>query len=530
MRAPSPEDNVSQLALESELGDSTAIPATTGAAVLRGGAWKVLGATLPQIYTLIVSIVAARVLGPDGTGRQSFIAFSEATAISLLSLGLPAALMRYVAEMVGAGRVPSAKALFAWAWRLEAVAAAAGGALFLAFALAGAQPRSAWMFAAAVCLFGVFGTVPAAVLTGLQLWRKAVVNTVVTGAAATAGTVLVLYLGGGISGMIAVEAVASIASLIWATLLARRPLAEIVAAPAAGERVLRRSVLRYGAAASAGVVLELIVWRRSEFFFLAGYSTDAEIAFYSIAFAIANAVIRLPSTAAATMAPAVANLLGSGEHDRIRSGFSRALRLIAFFTFPVVALVLALGPSLVRLLWGDNFAPAGHVLLVLAASSVVVPFATVSYATLAGLGSIRPMLIADSLAALVDIGLAFALVPHHGAMGAAVANAAAQVASCLPLVFYASHRLGPIRIEGRALAGILVASTGCGLAAWGTNIALGDLAGVLVGAFVGICSLLAIGRAAGMLTADDALWITEAAPGTVRRFVAPVARMASRRL
>src|SRR4051794_6487794 len=47
--------------------------ATTGARVFGGGIWKMLSNALPQIYTLILSVAAARDLGPSGMGRQSFI-------------------------------------------------------------------------------------------------------------------------------------------------------------------------------------------------------------------------------------------------------------------------------------------------------------------------------------------------------------------------------------------------------------------------------------------------------------------------
>ena len=40
-----------------------------------------LANALPQLYALVLSVVAARYLGPSGMGRQSFIAFIEATTM-----------------------------------------------------------------------------------------------------------------------------------------------------------------------------------------------------------------------------------------------------------------------------------------------------------------------------------------------------------------------------------------------------------------------------------------------------------------
>ena len=75
-------------------GAQTAAAATTGARVVRGGLWKMLANALPQLYALVLSVVAARYLGPSGMGRQSFIAFIEATTITLLSGSFSLALMR----------------------------------------------------------------------------------------------------------------------------------------------------------------------------------------------------------------------------------------------------------------------------------------------------------------------------------------------------------------------------------------------------------------------------------------------------
>jgi O-antigen/teichoic acid export membrane protein len=95
-----------------------AADATTGASVLRGGAWNVAGAFVPQFGLLAISIAAARFLGPERFGRQSFIAFVEVSALTLFTAGLPLALARYVGTALGEGRGDVAGGLFGWVWRL----------------------------------------------------------------------------------------------------------------------------------------------------------------------------------------------------------------------------------------------------------------------------------------------------------------------------------------------------------------------------------------------------------------------------
>jgi O-antigen/teichoic acid export membrane protein len=483
---------------------------TTGAGVLRGGLWKLIESTLPQVYTLIVSIVAARVLGPDGMGRQSFISFVELSAIALLTAGLPTALMRYVGETTGAGRPEAARRLFAWAWSIELVAALAGIGILAGVGLAGAEPQAAWVLAGVVASTSILQATPAALLTGLQRWRQASIAGLVAGGLATVATVVVLLLGGGITGMFAVEALASTIGLLWTGALARRAI--VVVAPTMGPRdaALRRAVTRFGLAASVAVVLDLIVWHRFEFFFLNHYSTEAEIAYYSIAFAVVNGLIRLPAAAASVFAPAAANLFGAGEFNRIRTGFGRAFRLILLVTLPTVALVLALGPAAIRTIWGEDYERAGDVLLILAGASVALPFSILCGALLAGLGRIRVPIVVDIIAAAVDVGLAFLLIPDHSAIGAAVANAGAQITAGGLTLVYALRVIRPVRLEPGLAARVTAAAAGAGLAAWLVQWSLSEPLGLVLGLAAGVSTLLVLCAAFRVMAADDAEWLAGA--------------------
>ena len=65
--------------------------------------------------------------------------------------------------------------------------------------------------------------------------------------------------------------------------------------------------------------------------------------------------------------PAVANLVGTGQDERIRRGFWRAMRLLVLATFPLVAGVAVAGPALLELAYGAAYSDAGPVLLAMLA-------------------------------------------------------------------------------------------------------------------------------------------------------------------
>jgi len=257
---------------------------SAGATVFRGSAWQTLGRLLPQAYTIVTSIVAARILGASGLGRLTFIVFVQVTLVTALTANLPNATSRFVAEAVGAGEAGGVHALRRLALRAEAAAALVGAATLLTIAALGAQPRWAWGFAAIACASSVLQTVPSSLLIGLQRWREASIIGLTTGACAVVAKITVLEAGLGIAGMLGVDSVTMTVNFLAAGILARRATAAIAAPSTVGARGRAQRAWRYALLGSPTVFLTYVVWGRSEVFFLDRFSSDAQIAIYSLAF------------------------------------------------------------------------------------------------------------------------------------------------------------------------------------------------------------------------------------------------------
>jgi O-antigen/teichoic acid export membrane protein len=470
---------------------------TTAAALIRGGAWNTASRVVPQLYVLAISIAGARFLGAEAFGRQSFIAFVELSLILFLTGGLSVAATRYVGDALGRRQPEAVVSLVRWVWRVQALAALAGGSVLVLAAAAGADPEAAWLLAAVACTLGILHSAPSALLAGAQRWRAASVVGLVTGAGSTVATIAVLAAGGGITGMFAVEAVVVAVNLGWTTLLARRALAEVAPSrrgrlSGAAWRELRGRVWGYGIATAYGVSLTLIIWRRSEFFFLEHYSTDTQIALYSVVFAVVSALIQLPDAIAAIALSAVATLSSAGHAERIRAGFSRALRLVSFVALPVTALALALGPELLPLVYGPEFEDTRPILLIMLAPFPLLPLLSLSRSVLAGLGRLRVPLLVETGAAVLNLTLAVLLIADHGAVGAAIANVAAQTAAAVLILAYGIRSVGAIPWRPLTLWRAMVAALGTGLAAWGGVLALPGAAGLVLGTAAGLVVLAAL--------------------------------------
>lgn len=487
---------------------SPAAAATTGRSVLHGGLWTAASKLLPQVYVVIVSVVAARFLGPDGMGQQSFIAFALMSTILVFTGGLPVALMRFVGESVGAGRPGVVRTLMRWAWALELWAALLGALLLVVVGVYRPELRSAWIAAGVACALAILHTVPSAVLVGLQRFRQLSVVSMTTGLMSVFLTIAVLAAGYGITGMFVVEVLLSLVNLLWASRLAKRALAELDAEAEPADDVKKR-ILPYAGWVSLNLLLTFVVWRRSEFFFLAAYSPDAQLAFYSIAFGAVAALLKITNIASGVAAPAVATLLGGGERERLSSGVARASRLTLHLALPLTALVLALSPLLVRLAYGADFAPAASVLLVLLVSVPLIALTTFSGSVLSGLGVVKPPLAWAAVATVVNVLAAVLLVPRHGALGAAVANGLAQAVAGVPQVVMVRRRLPGVRLGAANLVRMAVAG-GVAAAAARAGSELGGWGGLLCGAGLGVAALAAGLLLLRPLATEDVRWLAGA--------------------
>jgi O-antigen/teichoic acid export membrane protein len=176
-------------------------------------------------------------------------------------------------------------------------------------------------------------------------------------------------------------------------------------------------------------------------------------------------------------------------------------------TLPLTAGLAAVGPELLRLVYGDEYREAGTVLLAVVG---VVPFlavSSISVSFLAGLGDARTPLIAGLFAAVVNVALAFALVPRYDALGAGLANTGAQVAATVALYAAARRASGPVEWRPASLVRGVAAAAACALASVGVLSAISGPGGLVLAIAAGAVAFTALALALRALSTDDAAWL-----------------------
>jgi O-antigen/teichoic acid export membrane protein len=479
-----------------------------GGSVLRGGAWQSASRVLGQGYTLVVSIVAARYLGAAGMGRLVFITYVYTTIVALLSAGLPIAVNRFTAELLGSGRPDAIRSLYVWARRIEAGAAALGGGILVTVFLAGAEPRGAWLAAAVACSASALHTIPNAILLGARRWRQASLVGVASGIIGAAVKLVLLAAGQGIAALVAVDACVALANLAVASWLARGTVGQRHDVAPPSDLIPRAA--RYAAASTLAVVLGLVVLQRSEIIFLQRFTDDVEIALYSLPYSAVEMLNLFPAMLAVAAASAFATLFGAQAHDRIQRGFGRACRLTVLLTLPLTAAAITLGPDALLIAYGDDFSGTGPVLVVLLLAFPVFSLMAMSTSVVQGFGKQRAPLVALGVAAATAITLDLLLIPRFESVGAAIAHAAAQVVASVLLLAYALRLVGGIERDAGALLRLIVLSAGAAGAAIVPVLLLATVPGFLLGGLAFLCSFALLAVVLRPIPAVDAAWLGDA--------------------
>jgi O-antigen/teichoic acid export membrane protein len=374
------------------------------------------------------AVITARALGPAGRGE-----FVLATLwVGLFALVLPMSIGYGFIYHIGQRRISLSEALsnsltFALVLGLlGAVLAAAAGLLWGADVLRGVSAQC--LLVAAVGLPAmVFAATASLCLTGAGLIRLgarigAISST--TGLALCALLVLGLRLGV-VGAVAAVTANAYISSALFFLMVSRRarirPALNMVAIALAA---------RFGLKLHVGFIAQFLNYRLDRFiitFFLG----PAAVGIYGIAVLLSELIWNVPGAVSNALYPRTSSTRSDSAELT-----ARACRVSLLVVGALCVVAAVVGPPLIPLVFGAEFASAGPVLwallpgvLALTAGKVLAPYLV---------GHNRPIVATlGSVASLVaTVVLDLLLIPRWGILGAGIASSLAYIVGATVFVIY----------------------------------------------------------------------------------------------
>ncbi|WP_366522387.1 oligosaccharide flippase family protein [Flagellatimonas centrodinii] len=398
--------------------------------------------------TLLGSVVLARALGPASFGIYS-LALAIVTILALpAQVGIPTLLVRETARTQAAGKWSEMKGLWRWSTRVILVSSlviAAGSSLALFLYPRPIKPDLLWAILAGLVLVPLIalGNARGAALRGLRhIVRGQLPESVIR------PLVLVLLV-----------------YAVWAggqpvtadSVMAFHALAAVLAYAVGGE-ILRRSRPRELASVCADMAGAAGWWRAAlplalisalqvvssqcGVIVLALFRPEAEVGLYKVAASAATIALFGMQTATMVLSPHLARTHAMGDVERLKKLTALGALVSTALTLPILVIFLAGGRGLIGMVYGEEYDSAFLPLAVLTVGQAVNAMFGCVGALLGMVGYERDAARWLSVSALVNIVLAFVLVPVLGMMGAAISSVASILVWNLAFWLIAKMRLG----------------------------------------------------------------------------------------
>ena len=496
----------------------------TQQSVVRSSLWYGLEIVLTLIGGMISAVIVANHFGPERLYHFLWVSWLANVSGLMGTAGLPMTVQKYVAEFLGKQDKPTALAVFTTATRIQfgigLTTVAVGLALVILFIPDDQKLASALLVIS--ILPRILAFMPSQINMAFEDWKANVPGSI-------AGSFLQIGLTlGAVSLKLDLWAVA-LAMLTGYTLevtmkmiSAWRRFAGVTATRLDPE--LRARMIRFSTQGFGLLLLNLIVWDRSDIVFLKYLNNDkTQLAFFSQAFTLTERLLMLPQIVGS---PLSLVLLGQAGRDlgRLRSMTTLAGLYLAVLSLPILVGAAAVGPAAWALLYKPEWARAVPVLVTMIL--LAIPRAVVYPA--------QQMLRAEERqdillkigwsAAFLNLALDALLVPGLGALGAAIGNGCAQASSAVATWFlvWRMYRIDvPFSALGRlSLSSAVMAAVASAIVRW-----LPPAVALPLGVTIGFVVFVLMLRWLRVLGPQDRARLLAAAGG-----IPPVARPAFVRL
>lgn len=396
--------------------------------IARNTAWYGLENLIGFVSSLVTSIAIARALGPTKMGYIIYVTWLTGIVSSLGSVGIPTTTRKYMAEFLGRGDAATARYIYLRTFFLQTAlgAIATFGAVIWVFHDAPLEYRTAALLLVLGILPAMSNFISAQANVAAETLSANLPGSLASTATYFVLTLLSVTLHCGVNGI-----AFAMFAMKWADYLVRLlPTMRRILAWDNGDAHpptdLRDRMMSFAAQSVMGMLLTLVVWDRSELFLLKHLSTDIrQLSFYSVAFNLAERLLLFPTIFGAAAGASIYAQYGR-DRSKLPALTAASARYIAMISLPVHIIAVPLAAPVLLTFYGNQYVGA---LLV----SSVAPLLCLPKAFLGPIQSLfesvdrqKYFIYTTVFASFVDIGVAWLLIPTHGALGACLGSGAAQ--------------------------------------------------------------------------------------------------------
>lgn len=387
------------------------------------------------ISATLLSVLIARFLGPAQMGEYSYLMWLITTLSILLTLGLPRTIMRFVASSKGILQTQIISRTIIFQTKTAAIFLLIGLTIVLLF---GGDQKLALSMAIFTLFATILNLLTGNILSGLQRFNILFKINLLVSPLLFLLSVLVLLNARNIVNLLIVNLFAVVISLAVSFYFLRDFIElKVAKLPKKIYQQIKLNTLSI----SLIVFLDLILMERSEVFFLKNYSTLEQVAFYSVGFGLVSRIMTLiPGAVSGVIMPKISYLHGKSQLSKIKLTYFNSSRYLILITIPIILSGIALIDLAVNILYGPQYISVVPVIQILLISGGLSAIVAAAAAVLYGTGGQLFILKLAAAAAVLNIILDMIFIPTYGAIGAAMANALAQIFGVIIGTYYLTRR------------------------------------------------------------------------------------------
>lgn len=404
----------------------SAAPAGKRKIIASNSAWSAIDVATSFLCALIASVLVARAMGPSKLGYYNYILWIANIAGQVGSVGIPLATRKYAAELRGRGDIDGLRSVVATTLRFQQISSAAVfliGAVAI-FALLEESHRLYALIAVASLMPSMWLSVYASALGAAEDFLSQTISSVTSSVVNIVGVISAIAFGWGLVGLASALLISRVTDFVLRRYLYHRLFGS---GPAASrlDPELKARLIRFCGYSTLLLLLNIVVWDRSEVLFLRLFCDIKQVAFYTLGFNLVQQLIALPRVFTHPASVSLYVEFGRSEEAAARIA-EVTTRYLAMITVPALIGMAAISWPLVRVVYGRAYEPAVAPLAISALFAVARSLLLPAEQLLIVNERQKSMFIWGIGCAAINIGLDLLLIRSHGAVGAAIANGSAQ--------------------------------------------------------------------------------------------------------
>ncbi|MGV1833919.1 lipopolysaccharide biosynthesis protein [Rhizobium rhizogenes] len=445
-----------------------------------------LAATVVSLAAgFVSSVIAARLLGPAGSGKVAYALWIATSATALADMGLPQTLLRNAGALSGEGDAWKALVRSAFRSFMISVAMVGTGILFYAvITYTYRDARHAWFWVVTALLFlsYAFYVFSTAIARGRNRFGQTARSTVVGGTL----QIPLVFAGAWLLGPTG-ALIGYVARYLPQALHLRSYIDRNVPASSGA---LTPEMHRYSRYMWLSDLIEILVLSRIEFLFLGFFFSSTGIGYFAAGLGLAGLIEQVMLQISPALIVSFADAHAKGDRQALQATYGRVIRMVALVMLPISFGGAIIIPDLMPLIFGNAFEPAIPAAATLLAFVWLAGLSVIPWGMISASGRSDLLLRVQIICGLLTMLLLAAMVPLAGLEGAAIARATITTLTFTLLAWTAwtsVHTSVPFGALARTIfaAAICAASAGVavyyldGLAAIATAIPVGGIAYLL---------------------------------------------------